>query len=256
MSSISLLIIFGILPLNASCARNITPQDITDIIVLTGQSNALATHSRYESNNHKDMSDHRVFAYTDDKGWQMAMLRQYWYRAWPIGWEDSPTRNNALLHAAKEIVRQEPSRVVGIILVAEGNRKIELWQEQQEMDIKLDQHVTKALALLDGKKVNVVLWMQGEANTKLGEYTKNLNVLIARLRTKPWASDNMHFICSETKNSWVNPALMALELNQDPLTACVKASDLKTDDNIHFTSDSIRAIGVRFGDKYLEVLRR
>ncbi len=234
-------------------AINTGPESITDVIIMTGQSNALATHSRLELDSVDDEPNPAVYAYNADKGWEVAALNQNWYRYWPIGWE-SANRNNAAFHAAKEIVKHDPSRVVGIILVAKGDRSIDLWEPGAEMDVELDSHVGKALKLIPIENIKLVLWMQGEADGSRSDYGSKLEDLIGRLRSKSWGSASMRFVCSETKGSgFINQKLMALNDDPDPYTGCAKASDLETDDNIHFLTGPIRTIGRRQAVRYLEL---
>ncbi len=54
-----------------------TVADITDLILITGQSNALGAGTSYDYT--IDTPDNRVFAYTSD-GWQMADLHQIHHR--------------------------------------------------------------------------------------------------------------------------------------------------------------------------------
>jgi len=225
---------------------------ITDLIVITGQSNALATHSRFESFHLQDKPHPRVLAFTEDKGWQIASLEQNWFRSWPIGWE-SPTRNNAVFHAAKAIALDNPEKIIGIILVAEGNRSIQLWEDEKEMALKLDRQISKATRVIPNKKVDLVLWMQGEADVGLSDYAEHLDRLIKRLQAKPWSGEDMVFICSETKGSWVNKPLMQLNDDNNTRSGCVAAADLNSNDKIHFTTKSIRTIGKRMAVKYLQL---
>lgn len=240
-------------PESEGSAVNTGPESITDVIVLTGQSNALATHSRLQISEDADEPVASVYAYNQDNGWQVAALNQNWFEYWPVGWE-RPSRNSAVFHAAKEIVANDPSRVVGLILVAKGDRSIDLWDDGEEMAVALDKHVEKALGNLPhSKTVRLTLWMQGEADGARKDYDTKLDQLITRLRGKWWSNNEMRFICSETYTNAVNSDLMALNGNGDAFTACVEASDQETDDNIHFITPGIRTIGKRMGEKYLQI---
>ena len=69
-----------------------TIADITDLILITGQSNALGAGTAYDYR--IDGSDPRVFAFTED-GWQVATLYQIWDQGWfPRTSPDTEPSNN------------------------------------------------------------------------------------------------------------------------------------------------------------------
>ena len=59
--------------------RTYSAADITDLILVTGQSNALCTQTEYDRDH--DLPHDRAFAFTNE-GWRRADLHQVWDRNW------------------------------------------------------------------------------------------------------------------------------------------------------------------------------
>ena len=107
--------------------RNVpaTPADITDLILVTGQSNALGAQSAFDAT--LDSPHEQVFAFTD-QGWQKADLHQVWDLGnFPRGNPGEEPNNNLSLHMAKEIARRHGDRVVGFVLVTAPGQSITHW---------------------------------------------------------------------------------------------------------------------------------
>ena len=88
------------------------PAAITDLVLITGQSNALGSQTTYDET--LDQPVEGFYAYTD-QGWKQASLRQVWDLGWhpSKGLGDDP-HNNFGFHFGKQVVANS-NRVVGIL---------------------------------------------------------------------------------------------------------------------------------------------
>ncbi len=258
-----------------------TVDSITDVVLVTGQSNVLGADTGYDSQ--LDQPDAKVFAYTDI-GWQVADLHQVWDRFLHPGNHSTsvpgrePT-NSFAFHFGKSLVRTDVTRVVAFIVVPAPGQGISHWDAGSEQYRRIQDKVTQALDDIPHKdSVDAVLWHQGEndflyegtadadptgfVSTDSFEYKNyyqiKLNQLIKNFRGESWASQQTAFICGETRRGvGVNRRLNALNTDNDPLTACVPATDLpkRADDQVgsHFSAEGLRALGQRYADKYFEI---
>jgi hypothetical protein len=233
---------------------------ITDVVLITGQSNALGVETiLYEPDRYDERLDSpvkRVYAWTST-GWTIASLRQIWDRNWyPRSDIDADPANNFGFHFAKQMVLADPSRVVGIIMVTAPGHSISHWDKEGAFYQHMETKVTAALGALSHKSaLDGVLWHQGESDYYDNDYySEKLRTLIANLRAEPWLSSEAAFICGETLNSPVNNRLRLLNTDGDSKTGCVSADDLESvGDDIHFSTDSLRTIGERYATKYRQL---
>jgi len=255
--------------------EGIRASDITDLIVLTGQTNAAALETGFDAV--LDASDERVFAFVENEGWQVADLRQAWDANLPGNFADSDRDpyNNLAFQLGKALA-EEPDRVVGIILLAAPGEGISHWDFNSEFYKKMRARVTTALADLPQKEtIDAMIWAQGETDwlfegtadagaTGFGStesefyrdyYPTKLSQLISNLRSEFWFASQAQFICTETKKAALNPHLMALNTDGDNLTGCAQASDLETRPGDvfgnQFSAASLRTLGGRLADIYL-----
>jgi len=255
----------------------ITPSDITDLIVLTGQTNAAARETAFDAV--LDANNERIFAFVDDGSWLEADLHQNWDENLPgnfsLGDPDRQPYNNLAFQLAKVLVEQ-PDRVVGIIMVTAPGEGISHWDYESDFYRKIRNRVTAALAVLPQKDtIDAMIWAQGETDWLFEgsadagatgfsstdtefyrEYYPNkLSQLISNLRSEFWFASQAQFICAETKKAELNPHLMALNADSDELTGCAQASDLATRPgdpfNNQFSAASLRTLASRLADIYL-----
>lgn len=267
---------------------DITSPDIsnlTDLILVTGQSNAQGSDTQV-SLSVLDAPNNRVFAFTDEDGWQVADLRQHW---------DGPNEprhpgNNALIfssntphnnfafHFAKSLVALDPNRVVGFVLATAPGAGIRQWDRGSSFYNTVSNKAMTALNASSKTSFDGVLWHQGEtdflfsgtsdlaapASERLiaGYYPARLSTLIRNLRQEAWFSgDRAVFICGETQKTNpdvteiapVNRRLMAINNDTDRFTGCVTADGLPTKDGIHFNASALRELGKRYAEKYLQL---
>ncbi len=230
-------------------------EDITDLVLVTGQSNALGAGTSYDQ--YIDSPNRQVFAFTDN-GWQVADLNQVWDRGWfPRNDPNTDPSNNFSLHFGKRIAERRTDRVVGFILITAPGMPISHWQQDGQFFGDIRNKVSRAINELPYKSnLDVILWHQGESDGEdRDEYSAALYDLIERFRSEPWFGYGYPFICGETARSPVNQQLRKLNRDSDPWTACIAAEGLPTiRDNAHFSAESLRTMGKRYADAYLEMM--
>lgn len=283
--SFSALVLISCLS-NAALSQ-ITPDDITDLVLVTGQSNVTGSLTDFDLG--LDAVDGRVFAFTSSGSWQVANLNQ----AWDVdGWHPGngsltdPTRspyNHFGFHFAKTVVSQDPNKVVGIIVASAPGEGIEHWDTTGAFFQQISTKVNDALNALSGAaQLNGILWHQGETDWQYyGSsdqdlssaqqsdgfyYPDRLDQLINNFRNQSWFGAAKPFICGETKRARVNGRLNALNNDSSSWTGCVVASDLCTRENptancevwsnlgTHFDATGLRKLGDRYGRAYLSML--
>ena len=235
---------------------NPTPADITDLVLVTGQSNALGADTSFDPA--RDGADNRVFAYTNN-GWQVADLHQIWDLGWfPRGDVATDPSNNLSLHFGKQVILRDHRRVVGFVLATAPGQPISHWQPGGAFFNGIRDKVSRAINELPSKsKLDGILWHQGESD---GEddpaYGEALYGVIEAFRSESWFGEGRPFICGETASLPVNRQLNRLNSDGDPHTACVAAEGLETQgDDAHFTAEALRTIGRRYGDRYIDLTR-
>ncbi|OED42432.1 hypothetical protein AB833_07295 [Chromatiales bacterium (ex Bugula neritina AB1)] len=233
------------------------PSDITDLVLVTGQSNALGANTSYDPV--LDAPHRSVFAFTNT-GWERADLHQVWDLNWhPRNDPDTDPSNNFALHFGKRLTRIDDRRVVGFILVTAPGAAISNWSYNGEFYRKIRAKVLDAINQLPHKSsLDGVLWHQGETDARdTAAYSVSLNAVIENLRSENWFSADKPFICGEVAlPGGVNNRLNALNHDGSPNTACVRGTDLPTKtDEAHFTAEALRALGKRYADQYRSMTR-
>ncbi len=234
---------------------SVTAADITDLILVTGQSNTLGAGTAYDPL--LDAPNDRVFAFTD-RGWQVANLNQIWDHDWhPRNHPETDPSNNFSLHFGKSVASADSSRVTAFILASSPGSKIEVWNKGSSFYNTVQNKVLDALNQLPHKDaIDGILWHQGESDGQdIPSYTVSLNALISNLRNEQWVENQAPFICGETKIASVNRRLNGLNDDNDPNTACVQAIDLSTRDGTHFDAPALRILGARYAETWLNITR-
>jgi len=249
----------------------IGPASITDVILVTGQSNALGSETIFDPA--LDQPVDRVYAYTDS-GWQPASLRQVWdLGSHPLLGLGGDPHNNFGFHFGKNLVKQRSDRVVGIILLTAPGEGISHWDADKFFFNKIRSKVLLALNDLPNHSgVDGILWHQGETDWAVAGshdpdleefpandyYSNRLWNLINNFRTEPWFADGRPFICGETARSPINDRLNALNRDNDGWTACVPGAGLDTwdEERVHFTAGALRQLGANYADVYLQMTDR
>ena len=170
MLNISLHKIFAILALafvlTSQLVQAQSVSEITDLILVTGQSNVRGSQTDYDPT--LDSIDLRVFAYTDSDDWEVADLHQ----AWDVdGWHpgngsrtDSSRSpyNNFAFHFAKTVVENDPSRVVGLVIASAPGEGIQHWDANSPFSQTVESKVLAALSAQGVKsQIDGIIWHQG-----------------------------------------------------------------------------------------------
>ena len=164
---------------DAVCGGSYTPSDITDLVLVTGQSNVTGADTSVSATldqwgrvihfSEPDQSHPRVFAWTVDPsrnnagtGWQVAALNQSWHDSAPgVG---GIARNNFAFHFAKQVAERGGCRVVGFVMVSEGGRGIAHWDNNATGWNEVVMQVTEALSAIGRSSIDGILWHQGESD--------------------------------------------------------------------------------------------
>lgn len=233
-----------------------TMADITDVILVTGQSNALGGGTSFDAA--IDTSDERVFAFTDN-GWQVASLYQIWDQGWfPRTHPGTDPANNLSLHFGKRVVERRADRVVGFVLITAPGQPISHWDPQGSFFNEIRNKVSLAVNDLPHRSsVDGILWHQGESDGRDEHvYGDTLYNLITAFQNEPWYDPGRPFICGETASLPVNNQLRKLNRDDNPNTGCIEAQGLPTfEDGSHFTAEALRIMGQRYGDAYINMKR-
>jgi hypothetical protein len=250
--------------------RAYSARDITDLVLIAGQSNTLGSGTSIDLS--KDSPHPRVLAYTDE-GWRVAALYQSWDQGAHPGNGDpnsntSQYHNNFALHFGKRLIERSADTVVGIILTSQPGEGIQHWDRGNTGYQLVQQKVLAAINELPHKSsIDGLLWHQGETDWLLNGtsdpdvpqpapdnyYPSKLRTLIENFRSEPWYGFNKPFICGETiRADGVNTHLRALNNDSDPYTACVAGAGLpsRSPGGAHFNASALRTIGKRYANEY------
>ncbi|MBU2995877.1 sialate O-acetylesterase [Cellulophaga baltica] len=167
---------------------------------------------------------------------------------------------------SKTLLAKIPDSVSILILpTAVGGSSIEQWLENKNhRSVSLFENFEKKVTL--GKTygtIKGILWHQGESNTAkqttIDNYDKNLGLLLTRFRTVA-NNDRLPVIIGEigsyskNKENWkqLNSKIWAY-VKTDVFTKVVATQDLThKGDQLHFNAKSIRILGKRYAEKFLE----
>ncbi len=261
----------------ASCSQNTNDprlSDITDIFLMAGQSNATSDDPGYDPN--KDSKDNRIFVWTSNNEWKVADLTQQTWKEnsgrnkVPKNY-GSPT-NHPAYQVARHIIEKDPCRVVAFIPTSYPGQKINKWISSGGGDTDhynfIRSQVNSAISQVPSKnKLDMIAWIQGEADDGRTEYFNDLSRLVNKFRDEYWFDSTKYFVASQLKpdnigavhphlgyeRNWntANDQIAKLGFDGDPMTDFTHNSGLYTPDGTHFDSESIRKIGERMASKYI-----
>lgn len=162
------------------CSAPATPNDITDVILATGQSNLIGPDTAVAASIDRfgkvtefyppDKPHPQVFAWTVDPGsnnagtgWKVASLTQSWHDTNPgVG---GIATNNFAFHFAKQVAdRSSTCKVIGIVMVSEGGKGIAHWDYGKPGWLEIKRHVGEALSAIGKDRIDGIIWHQGESD--------------------------------------------------------------------------------------------
>jgi len=264
---------------NMSSSQNIygNPNDITDIIVTMGQSNAVgyASRNNYDGGT-QDAAHPRVYVWAKDVPtsqyrWLIANVRnqdvQKWIANGSFGGINNGTQEGQS-HGGYQIAKRiasDQNRVVGIIPTGANGQPISFWNSGNYYNNSVVGHINNARGALNSPpKVGLVWWMQGEADNPsdlngANTYYNRLTSLISRLSSNSqfWDKNNTLFVANHigtvNNNTQINLAFDRLnsDNNNNARTCSNSLRNLVRVDNAHFSAATLGRIGVDVGNKYL-----
>jgi len=233
---------------------------ITDLVLVTGQSNALGASTSFDED--LDRPNSRVYAFTDE-GWRIADLHQVWDLTHPGNFSDTdPERepfNNFAIHFGKTIAENRTDRLVAFVLITAPGREIAHWDLGGEFFGQIRNKALNALNQIPHKaSFDGILWHQGESDAADSDfYTNKLNALISNFRNENWFGYEKPFICGETISLPVNNRLNRLNTDGDDWTACVEGEGYPSlGDDVHFSAEGLRRIGSNYAWQYITMRPR
>ena len=251
--------------------------DITDLILVTGQSNVRGSNTDFDPA--LDAPNKQAFVFNSTGQWGVSDLHNAWDGNWAPGNgslqdETRQPHNNFVFHFGKVVAESDSSRVIGYVVLSAPGKGIAHWDRDKEFFYEVRDLALSALNAQGVKsEFDAILWHQGETDWQshgtsdpqiFGEqrnypnyYREKLVSLIADFRGQSWVNDNAYFICGETAIAPINEVLMELNYDGDPRTGCVSAHGLTTIDTdpipIHFDDDGLRELGRRYAELYLRL---
>jgi len=256
-----------------------TPQtgDITDLILVTGQSNVRGSNTTYDPA--LDSPNKQAFVYNSNGQWSVSDLHNAWDGNWAPGngsLQDSSRQphNNFVFHFGKVVAERDSSRVIGYVVISAPGKGIAHWDRDKDFFYEVRDVALNALNAQGVKsEFDAIIWHQGETDwqawgtsdpyifgderNKPDYYRDKLYSLIADFRGQSWINDNAYFICGETAIAPVNEVMMALNSDGDARTGCVSAEGLTTltadPIPVHFDAAGLRELGKRYAELYLSM---
>ncbi len=158
---------------------------------------------------------------------------------------------------AKAMLTRQKEETIGLVVNARGGTRIELWEKGTEY---YEEAVRRTKIAQKTGVLKGILWHQGESNSRKPEaYPEKLKALIADLRKDLGTPDlpvvvGQVFYDEEDKphTKRINELLAQLP-DEVPFTGCVSSDGLKTYDNSHFDTASMKELGRRYAQIMLEL---
>lgn len=223
-----------------------------DIYLLIGQSN-MAGRAPIETQDKDSIQNVFLFTGNQDKYWEKAAnpLNKY-----------STVRKSISMQKlgpgygfAKEMIRLQPTKKIGLVVNARGGTSIEEWIPG---GVLYNEAVKQTKIALKSGVLKGVIWHQGEANSKgYNSYMPQIEALINSLR-KDLNMDDLPFVAgqlSADKPQRANFNKMILELpTVVKHTGVITTENTSTIDRTHFNSASQRLLGKRYAEEMLKLI--
>jgi len=240
---------------------------VTDVFLVAGQSNAVGNNTRYQPQRFRDdQTNDRLIVWTSGNKWEVANpATQVWHgnRRYPNNYNG--VFNHPGFQIGRAIAGSDSCRVVAMIATAAPGMAIDYWLSDEDGHYSYIQNkVTSALNALPGKyKVNMIWWMQGEADDDeiVNRYYFKLSTLINQFRSENWFKNDGYFLANETRKSlYANEAIRRLREDGNSYTDYSRGQDSLFDPfpaisnetlSVHFNEVALRKIGDLVAKKYL-----
>lgn len=139
---------------------------------------------------------------------------------------------------------------IGLIVNARGGSSINLWKPGAQ----LYDNTLARLRRSGVKKVDAVIWHQGESDAQDPDYLEKLVALVDNLR-RDVGTKQMPFVAGEVfKDVPVNARMRGLPEKRER-TAVVSATMLTVFDGVHFDRKSQLVLGARYAEALLKIWR-
>ncbi|MFP6751547.1 MAG: sialate O-acetylesterase [Pirellulaceae bacterium] len=215
------------------------------VILLIGQSN-MAGRAALEDGDQKPIE--RVLLLDEEGKWIAATN--------PLNRFASDRKNLSMQRIgpgfgfARHLASQLKEEKIGLVVNARGGSSINLWKPGQT----LYDHTILRIRASGIKKVDGVIWHQGESDAQDPEYLEKLVALVSNLR-RDLGTPRTPFIAGEVfKDVPVNERMRGLPARLKN-TAVVSARDLKVFDGVHFDRESQLILGQRYAEALLKFLK-
>lgn len=233
------------------------------VFLLIGQSN-MAGPAICRWNDEDDKRLEGVLLSNKEGEWEPAKNPLNAYST--IKWQPNPGLNPGVTFA-EELKKAFPDETIGLISNSRGSSKIAEWQKGQWY---FSEAVRRARTACGEKKINGILWIQGEQDVieynDYVNYSDKLSRFIYDLREELGGQD-IPFIASEiwgdvelAPEEWragiveVNRQIKEVINNTDHCKLISSASlEHTVGDEVHFAPEGMRELGRRFAKKYLEI---
>lgn len=237
-------------------ARAKVPAKKFHLYLLAGQSN-MAGRGIPEAQD--TIGDPRILALNRDGEWEIAKD--------PVHFDKSAAGVGPGLSFAREMIRQDPNIVIGLVPCAAGGSGMENWLQdkfwEQTRSFPWNNAILRTrLAMKDGV-LKGILWHQGEADTapdKAAAYSSNLVQLVSKFR-QAFQIQDLPFVAGELPDfnkgaATINPTLYDAARSLQ-FFAVVRANGFTAlPDGVHINAASQREFGKRYAAAMRPLVKR
>jgi hypothetical protein len=243
-------------PKNTEKPKNVPAKKNVWVFIMAGQSN-MAGRGQVEPND--TIPNQRILS-INAKG-ELILAKE------PLSlYEPSMKGLDCGLSFGRELLQHIPDSIsVLIIPTAVGGSVIDQWiGDSLHREVKLFSNFRQKVAIAKSYgEIKGLLWHQGESDAKeklVKTYSKKLNVLFKKFRTTiendklPILTGKIGTFTAENKFQNAINAAIVKNAKKDKYTFLIETQDFKDKgDKLHFDANSLRIMGERFAQKYIEI---
>jgi len=225
-----------------------------DLYLLMGQSNMAG---RGELTDEEKIPNPSILKLDENSSWIEAVEPVHFDKPSVVGVGPSLT-------FAKQMLKNDSSKVIGLIPCAVGGTKLKRWGKGGDL---YESAIQRALEAMKYGKIKAILWLQGESDSALEDdaltYEERLEQTIVNLRTD-LNDENIPFIAGKigdflNKNQYayvntINLAIMNLKDKINNYDYVETAGFSHIGDFLHFNAYSAKELGKRYASKYIELI--